>query len=121
MNAVLEQVLIAVGGAVAGGFGNWVFYIRKHKATASGAEINNDRSEIENVKLIAQEWREAAQAWKDMADEYQAKHIENTRKLEEFAAQVASFKRRLDRSNRRINFLEKKLPNETNNTPTDGH
>lgn len=113
MNAVLEQVLIGLGGAVAGSFGQWVFYIRKHKATA-------DRSEIENQKLLTREWREAAEQWKDMADEYQIKHIENTRKLEEFASQVSSFKRKLERSNKRINCLEKKLI-ETKTTPTDGH
>jgi uncharacterized membrane protein len=79
---VIDAVLIALGTSLATGFGSWVFFIRKHKAEAVGTEKTNDRSEIENYKLISQEWREAAQQWKDLCDEYQTKLIETLRKLD---------------------------------------
>lgn len=79
---MLEVVLIALGTTLATTFGGWVFFIRKHKAEAVGTEKTNDRSEIENYKLISQEWREAAQQWKDLCDEYQNRLIETLRKLD---------------------------------------
>lgn len=118
----METVWVTLGSVLATNFGQWVFFQRKLKAEASGAEINNDRSEIENLKLITQEWREAAQAWKDMADEYQSKHIANSRKVEELVEEVQGFKRKLARANKRIAHLEKELEKErTQNTPADGH
>ena len=119
----METVLVALGTALVSNFAQWVFFQRKHKAEASGAEINNDRSEIENLKLITQEWRDAAQAWKDMADEYQSKHIANSRKVDELIEEVHGFKRKLERANKRIAHLERELERErkTQKTPADGH
>lgn len=102
-------------------FAQWFFYQRKHNAAASGAEINNDRSEIENLKLIVQEWREAARDWKDMADEYRGKYISEHRLIEELRDEVASVNRKLLNANKRITQLEKEKANKTNKTPTDGN
>lgn len=99
--------MITLGSVLATNFGQWFFYQRKHTATATGLEINNDRTEIENLKLITQEWREAAQAWKDMADEYQTKHIENSRRVDELGNQVHTLKRELAKARKRIETLEK--------------
>lgn len=104
-------MLISLGSAVSTAFAQWIFYFRKHKAVAAGAEKQNDRSEIENLKLITQEWREAAQAWKDMADEYQSKHIANSRKVDQLVETVASLKRQLTKANKRIATLEKEKLN----------
>lgn len=95
----METVLIAIGTALATGFGQWVFYFRKHRANA-------DRSEIDNLKLIVQEWRDTSKIWKDMADEYQNRHIDNSRKIEQLYEEIASLKRQLDKANRKINDLE---------------
>lgn len=109
-----DPILIAIGTALATAFGSRVFYQRKHKAEAVGAEKGNDRTEIENYKLIATEWREAAQKWKDLADEYQLKLIENSRKIEVLVAEHAAtkkellkFKNLLAKANRRIAELER--------------
>lgn len=111
---MLEQVLIVLGTSLATAFSGWVFFIRKHKAEAVGVETNNTRQEIENYKLIAQEWREAAQQWKDLADEYQAKLIENSRKIERLESESAAIKKEvitlkglLTRAQNRIIELEK--------------
>lgn len=108
---------------MATGFGSWVFFREKYKAETDGAVKSNDRSEIENLKLITQEWREAAQAWKDMADEYQTKFIGNSRKVDELADQVAMLTRQLKAANKRIAHLEKEKEKQdkSNNTPADGN
>lgn len=108
----METVLIALGTALATNFVQWVFYQRKHKAEASGAEINNDRSEIENLKLITLEWREAAQDWKHMADEYRGKYIDNIKTMEDLVQEVQGFKKKLAQANKRIAHLEKELEKE---------
>lgn len=99
----------------------WLLYFRKHKADAVGAEKNNDRTEIENYKLIATEWRETSQVWKEMADEYQMKFRYQNRKFEEFLQkaegtnkeleanrkEIAKLKELLAKANKRIGELEK--------------
>lgn len=117
----MESVLITLGSVLATNFGQWFFFQRKHKAEASGAEINNDRSEIENLKLIAQEWRDTAQAWKEMADEYQLKHMDNNRKINELVEEVQEFRRQLAKANSRIAHLEKELEKKNRKTPADGN
>jgi uncharacterized coiled-coil DUF342 family protein len=106
---------------LATGFGSWIFFRGKYKAETDGALKSNDRSEIENLKLITQEWREAAQAWKDMADEYQSKFIGNSRKVDELADQVAMLTRQLKNANKRIAHLEKEKQDKSNNTSADGN
>lgn len=92
---MIEIVLAILGGGAFATLIQWLLFPRKNKAEAVGVEVankgyenNNDRTEIENYKLIAQEWRESAQRWKDLADEYQTKLIENSRKFEAFLTTV---------------------------------
>jgi len=113
----MENVLITFFTAMATGFASWIFARRKNKAEAVGAEKNNDRTEIDNYKLIAQEWREAAERWKDLADEYQKKLIANSRQIEELVTSSITFKKEirtlktlLAKANKRIAELEKHDP-----------
>lgn len=101
----MNEILIALGSSIATGFGQWVFYYRKHKATAIGAEKGNDRTEIENYKLIAQEWRESAERWKDMADKYQMELIE-------YKKELSSIEGKLIEALNKINCLESRLSKE---------
>ncbi len=75
----------------------------------------NDRQEIENVFLVAKEWRESAQQWKEEADDYRNKLIENTKKIEELTTKLAEtskelsvVKGQLTKANKRIKELEEK-------------
>lgn len=120
MNEVLSTVLIALGTSLATGFGSWVFFIRKHKADADGAEKTNDRTEIENLKLIVDEWRQSAKTWKEMADEYQQRYVGNARKLETLEDQVGTLTRELRRAQERIEHLEKENE-KLNRTSADGN
>ncbi len=97
----MNEVLIVLGTSLATGFAGWIF------GGKQVAKNNSDRSEIENLKLITQEWREAAQSWKDMADEYQKKHIDNSRKLTDMADEIQALKRQVARQTKRIAELEK--------------
>lgn len=115
-----DTVLITLGTVLATNFGQWFFYQRKHKAAATGAEINNDRSEIENLKLIIQEWKETATVWKAMADEYRTKYIADHRAVESMGEELASVKRQLKRAQKRIATLEGRTSESLNNTPGDG-
>jgi chromosome segregation ATPase len=115
---MLDLLLASIGTSIVTAFAGWVFFIRKHKAEAVGAEKTNDRTEIENYKLIAQEWREAAQQWKDLCDEYLTKLIENSRKIENMTIELSEnkkdlrkFKGLLTKANNRIQMLENKLKN----------
>jgi len=117
----MTEFLTALSGAAIPIILAWLLYFRKHKADAVGAEKNNDRTEIENYKLIATEWRETSQVWKDMADEYQMKFREQNRKFEEFLLkaegtnkeleanrrEIAKLKELLAKANKRIGELEK--------------
>ncbi|MEH0008246.1 MAG: hypothetical protein V6Z82_05940 [Flavobacteriales bacterium] len=87
---------------------------RKFKAEAVSAERGNDRSEIENYKLIATEWREAAQKWKDLVDEYQTKLIDNSHRIDELSSKLSATTRELSlvkgqltKAQNRIKELEK--------------
>lgn len=102
----MQEFLIALSGAALPILLAWLLYFRKHKADAVGAEKNNDRTEIENYKLIAQEWREAAQQWKDLADDYQTKLIENSRKIEAHFELFEDNKKELDSNRREIQTLK---------------
>lgn len=84
-----ETILIALGTALSTGFAQWIFYRRKHKATAVGAEKQNDRVELDNYKLIAEEWRETAQRWKEMADKYQMELVEEKKYRAGMESQLA--------------------------------
>ncbi len=75
----------------------------------------NERKEIENVFLVAKEWRESAQQWKDEADASRSKLIENTKKIEDLTIQLATtskelsiVKGKLTRAYKRIEELESK-------------
>ena len=90
---------------------------RKFKAETVSAERGNDRSEIENYKLISTEWREAAQRWKDLVDEYQAKLIENSRRIDNLSVELSKTSKELSfvkglltKAQRRIKELEKHNP-----------
>lgn len=96
----MKEVLIGLGAALSTAFAQWVFYRRKHKGSA-------DRTEIDNYKLIAQEWRESAQRWKDLADEYQLESIQNKRKIDTLEEELRSIKRQLASSLKRLKQLEK--------------
>ena len=98
----MPEFLTATGAAALTLVLGWLLYLRKHRAAAVGAEKNNDRTEIENYKLIAQEWREAAQQWKDLADEYQTKLTLQSRVIVELEAREAG-------NRKEINALKGKL------------
>ena len=120
---MLETIITVLVTSLATGFASWVFYIRKHKADAVSAEKGNDRTEIDNLKLIVKEWRDAATQWKDMADDYQIRFIEQNRKMEQFFSdnannikeleenkkQIEKLKNLLTRANKRIKHLEDQL------------
>lgn len=95
----MTEVLVGLGSALSTAFAQWVFYYRKHKGNA-------DRTEIENYKLIAQEWRESAQIWKDLADQYQLESIQNKKKIEKLEEELRALKRQLTSASKRINHLE---------------
>lgn len=115
INSVFWTILFpALSGAI-----SWLatrYYERgKQRAETATLNIGNTRQEIENYKLISIEWREAAQQWKDLVDEYQAKLIENAKRIEELYDQnaqlrreFASVKGQLTRANNRIKELEDK-------------
>jgi uncharacterized coiled-coil DUF342 family protein len=103
---MLNEILIALGSGLAGAFSKWVFDRHRRKADTQSVEQSNSRAEIENLKLIVQEWREAASQWKDMADDYQQKFIDNSRKLDEVHQELRSLKSQLAKANRRIKQLE---------------
>jgi predicted nucleic acid-binding Zn-ribbon protein len=94
----LWTTLAVLGSSLATAFGQWVFYFRKHKSDA-------DRSEIENLNLIAKEWREAAKVWKDMVDEYHLKALQNMKRIEELESKVAILERQLNTANKKIEYL----------------
>lgn len=109
-----NPILIALGTSLATAFGSWVFFIRKHKAEAVGTEKTNDRTEIENYKLIATEWRETAQRWKELADKYETELIESRRiipqmraDLEDQKRDITALKGLLTKAQNRISELEK--------------
>ena len=103
---MLIEILIALGSGLAGAFSKWVFDRHKRKADTQSVHQSNFRAEIDNLKLIVQEWREAAGHWKDMADDYQQKFIDNSRKLDEVHQEVRTLKNQLAKANRRIKQLE---------------
>ena len=120
----LWLVLSNLGTALTTGFAQWVFYIRKHKADASGAEKTNDRTEIENLKLINKEWMETAMSWKAMADEYRTKYIALQPIVEELQEKLVILSRQLNLANERIEHLEAKKgisKVNTHKTPSDGN
>lgn len=105
---------------------SWVstrWYERKnHKAKVDELIIQNeslkkesDRKEIENMVLMATEWREMAQVWKTQADEQQLVIIENAKRIEELTAKLAATSRELSvvkgqltRAQNRIKELEER-------------
>lgn len=103
-----ETILIGLGSSLATAFGQWVLYFRKHAAEAKTVVKNNDRQEIENLNLIAKEWREAAKIWKDMVDEYHIKSMDNMRRIEELEQKVQSLQSELNKANKQIAILKNK-------------
>ncbi len=88
---------------------------KRHRAETTTVEVGNTRSEIENYKLIAAEWREAAQKWKDLVDEYQSKLIDNAKRIDELfeenvelRRQISAVKGSLTKAQNRIKELENK-------------
>ncbi len=104
----LYTVLVGLGSSLATDFAKWIFYFRKHPAHAKSVEKNNDRQEIENLNLIAKEWREAAKVWKDMVDEYHLKSMDNMRRIEELEQKVFSLQQQLLSANKQIEKLKSK-------------
>ncbi len=108
----LNLIFPAVSGAITWVATRW-YERRKFKAETDTVVVGNDRSEIENYKLLVAEWRETAQKWKDLADEYQGKLIENTKKIDELylrnsevRRELSSVKGLLTKANNRIKELE---------------
>lgn len=101
-----ETILIALGSSLATGFGQWVFYFRKQAAETKSVDKNNERQEIENLNLIAKEWREAANIWKQMVDEYHLKSMDNMRRIEELETKVSTLQRQLNSANKQIEILK---------------
>ena len=112
---MLEQILISFIAAATPIFLLWLLYLRKHKAEAVGTEKNNDRTEIENYKLIATEWRETATRWKELADKYETELIESRRvipqmrnDLDDNKREITTLKGLLTKAQNRIVELEKR-------------
>lgn len=106
---MLELLISTLGGSALTLLLGWALYLRKHKADAAGVEKNNDRTEIDNLKLIVTEWRESATRWKDLADEYQEKFIEQNRKMERFFSEFESNRKELVDNRKEIETLKRKL------------
>jgi Mg2+ and Co2+ transporter CorA len=104
----LYTVLIGLGSSLATAFAQWIFYFKKHTAEAKSVVKNNDRAEIENLNLIAKEWREAAKIWKDMVDEYHLKSMDNMRRIEELEQKVFQLQQQLMSANKQIDKLKTK-------------
>lgn len=85
---ITNQIMLVLGSSVATAFGQWVFFLRKHR-------LGNDRTEIDNYKLIAQEWRESAEKWKELADAYQQELIEHKKDRMEHESVINKLKERL--------------------------
>lgn len=106
---MVQQILISFAASATPIILLWVLYLRKHKAEAVSTEKTNDRTEIDNIKLIAQEWRESAIKWKDLADEYQMKFIEQNRKMEAYFANGGDNKKEIERLNRKLTAAYKRI------------
>ncbi len=91
---------------------------RKFRAETDSLIVGNTRTEIENYKLVAAEWRETATAWKNMVDEYQTRLVENAEKIDKLVKEnlqlkhdLALLKEDLSKAQCRINELENKSCN----------
>ncbi len=105
----MVEFLMALSGAAIPIFLTWLLYFRKNKASAVGAEKNNDRTEIDNFKLIAQEWREAATQWKDLADETRTELIAERRRIESAFLKFEDTKKELESNRDEIKKLRAEL------------
>jgi hypothetical protein len=106
MNTI-ETWLAVAGSSLVTALTQWALYFRRHAAEAKSVIKGNDKAEIENLNLIAKEWREAAKLWKDMADEYQMKAIENMKRIEHLEQKVSELELALKKANNQIEILKK--------------
>jgi len=102
----LNTILAIAGSSLVTALAQWALYFRRHAAEAKSVIRQNDHQEIQNLNLIAKEWREAAKVWKDMADEYQAKSIENMKRIEKLEEQVRDLETALKAANKQIEKLK---------------
>lgn len=102
----METLLAVLGSSLVTALTQWALYFRKHKAEATTVVTQNDHQEIQNLNLIAKEWREAAQLWKSMADEYQAKSIDSRKRIEQLEEKVTELERALHVANSKISKLQ---------------
>jgi uncharacterized coiled-coil DUF342 family protein len=102
----LNTILAIAGSSLITALAQWALYFRKHAAEAKSVIRANDHQEIQNLNLIAKEWREAAKQWKDMADEYQAKAMENMRRIDELEKKVQELEDALRKANKEITKLK---------------
>lgn len=108
----MMEVLITLGLSLVSGFSGWFFGRAKYQAETRGVERTNDRSEIENLNLIAKEWKEAAMLWKAMADEYQSKAIENMKRIADMEHELHSLRLVVQKQQKQITKLQKDLEND---------
>jgi len=102
----LNTILAIAGSSLITALAQWALYFRKHAAEAKSVIRANDHQEIQNLNLIAKEWREAAKQWKDMADEYQIKAMENMRRIEQLEQKVSDLETALKAANKQIDKLK---------------
>lgn len=102
----LNTILAIAGSSLITALAQWALYFRKHAAEAKSVIRANDHQEIQNLNLIAKEWREAAQLWKAMADEYQTKSIESMRRIEHLEQKVSELESALAKANKEITKLK---------------
>lgn len=102
----LNTILAIAGSSLITALAQWALYFRKHAAEAKSVIRANDHQEIQNLNLIAKEWREAAQAWKSMADEYQSKSIESMKRIEHLEQKVSELESALAKANKEITKLK---------------
>lgn len=87
---------------------------KRYKAETATVEVGNTRSEIENYKIMLEDWRKTAQHWKGLADEFQQKLIENAKQItelyelnREISKSLTIVKGQLTKAQNRIKELEK--------------
>lgn len=102
----LDTLLTVLGSSLTTALAQWALYFRKHAADAKAVIAQNDHQEIQNLNLIAKEWREAAKVWKDMADEYQQKSINNMKRIEDLEQKVSDLQLELKAANKEIERLK---------------
>ena len=103
----IETMLAVAGSSLVTALAQWALYFRRHAAEAKSVVRSNEATEIQNLNLIAKEWREAGQAWKEMADDYQRRAIENMKRIEELEKKVQELESALAKANKQIEILKK--------------